>query len=95
VRRQPHLGALSHAFPARARSCHRLAPRCRCGARERAHRTLQAALCVLAGHERCSERVNARFLPFRQVIMKGEKELVGTLRGFDVYVNMVLEDVTE
>lgn len=31
----------------------------------------------------------------RQVIMKGDKELVGTLRGFDVYVNMVLEDVTE
>uniref|UniRef100_A0A9I9DGP5 U6 snRNA-associated Sm-like protein LSm5 n=1 Tax=Cucumis melo TaxID=3656 RepID=A0A9I9DGP5_CUCME len=29
------------------------------------------------------------------VIMKGDKELVGTLRGFDVYVNMVLEDVTE
>ncbi|KAI3449871.1 hypothetical protein Pfo_006536 [Paulownia fortunei] len=23
------------------------------------------------------------------VIMKGDKELVGTLRGFDVYVNMV------
>ncbi|KAJ0559866.1 putative LSM domain, eukaryotic/archaea-type, LSM domain superfamily protein [Helianthus annuus] len=29
------------------------------------------------------------------VIMKGDKELVGTLKGFDVYVNMVLEDVTE
>lgn len=29
------------------------------------------------------------------VVMKGEKELVGTLRGFDDYVNMVLEDVTE
>lgn len=29
------------------------------------------------------------------VIMKGDKEIVGTLRGFDVYVNMVLEDVTE
>lgn len=29
------------------------------------------------------------------VIMKGEKEIVGTLRGFDVYVNMVLEDVEE
>ncbi|XP_048129917.1 uncharacterized protein LOC115730556 isoform X2 [Rhodamnia argentea] len=29
------------------------------------------------------------------VIMKGDKELVGTLRGFDVYVNMVLKDVTE
>ncbi|KAG2316465.1 hypothetical protein Bca52824_019587 [Brassica carinata] len=29
------------------------------------------------------------------VIMKGDKELVGVLKGFDVYVNMVLEDVTE
>ena len=29
------------------------------------------------------------------VIMKGDKEIVGTLRGFDVYVNMVLEDVSE
>ncbi|GKD72716.1 Sm-like protein LSM5 [Tanacetum coccineum] len=29
------------------------------------------------------------------VIKKGDKELVGTLKGFDVYVNMVLEDVTE
>eukprot|EP00922_Rhytidocystis_sp_ex-Travisia-forbesii_P008533 GHVS01012536.1.p1 GENE.GHVS01012536.1~~GHVS01012536.1.p1 ORF type:complete len:146 (+),score=56.48 GHVS01012536.1:248-685(+) len=29
------------------------------------------------------------------VIMKGDKELVGTLRGFDDYVNMVLDDVTE
>lgn len=29
------------------------------------------------------------------VIMRGDKELVGTLKGFDVFVNMVLEDVTE
>ncbi|KAG4103159.1 LSM-domain-containing protein [Neocallimastix lanati (nom. inval.)] len=29
------------------------------------------------------------------VIMKGEREFVGTLSGFDDYVNMVLEDVTE
>ena len=29
------------------------------------------------------------------VIMKNEKELVGTLLGFDDYVNMVLEDVKE
>jgi len=29
------------------------------------------------------------------VVMKGDKELVGTLRGFDVFVNMVLEDVDE
>ncbi|KAF4700638.1 RNA-binding protein lsm5 [Perkinsus olseni] len=29
------------------------------------------------------------------VIMRGDRELVGTLRGFDDYVNMVLDDVTE
>eukprot|EP00735_Rhodelphis_limneticus_P012688 TRINITY_DN600_c0_g1::TRINITY_DN600_c0_g1_i1::g.28914::m.28914 TRINITY_DN600_c0_g1::TRINITY_DN600_c0_g1_i1::g.28914 ORF type:complete len:101 (-),score=19.84,sp/Q5R628/LSM5_PONAB/70.97/6e-40,LSM/PF01423.17/2.5e-18 TRINITY_DN600_c0_g1_i1:15-317(-) len=29
------------------------------------------------------------------VIMKGDKEIVGTLRGFDDYVNMVLDDVIE
>jgi U6 snRNA-associated Sm-like protein LSm5 len=29
------------------------------------------------------------------IIMKGDKELVGTLSGFDEYVNMVLEDVIE
>lgn len=29
------------------------------------------------------------------VILRGDKELVGTLRGFDDYVNMVLDDVTE
>ncbi|ORY43216.1 like-Sm ribonucleo protein [Neocallimastix californiae] len=29
------------------------------------------------------------------VIMKGEREFVGTLSGFDDYVSMVLEDVTE
>lgn len=27
--------------------------------------------------------------------MRGDKEIVGTLRGFDDYVNMVLDDVTE
>lgn len=29
------------------------------------------------------------------VIMKGDKEFTGTLRGFDEYVNMVLDDVKE
>ncbi len=29
------------------------------------------------------------------IIMKGDKELVGTLRGFDDFVNMVLDDVEE
>ncbi len=31
----------------------------------------------------------------RQFASLGEKELVGTLTGFDDYVNMVLEDVVE
>lgn len=29
------------------------------------------------------------------VIMKDSKEIYGTLKGFDDYVNMILEDVTE
>lgn len=29
------------------------------------------------------------------IIMKNEKEIVGTLLGFDDFVNMMLEDVTE
>lgn len=29
------------------------------------------------------------------VLMKNDKELVGTLLGFDEYVNIVMEDVTE
>ncbi|XP_041374548.1 U6 snRNA-associated Sm-like protein LSm5 [Gigantopelta aegis] len=29
------------------------------------------------------------------IIMKNDKEIVGILLGFDDYVNMVLEDVTE
>ncbi|GAB9468441.1 hypothetical protein Gpo141_00005757 [Globisporangium polare] len=29
------------------------------------------------------------------IVMKGDKEFLGTLRGFDDYVNMVLDDVTE
>ncbi|KAJ1910951.1 RNA-binding protein lsm5 [Tieghemiomyces parasiticus] len=29
------------------------------------------------------------------VVMKSEKEFTGTLSGFDDFVNMVLEDVTE
>ena len=28
-------------------------------------------------------------------IPQGDKELMGTLRGFDEYVNMVLDDVTQ
>ena len=32
---------------------------------------------------------------FLKAQARREKEIVGTLRGFDAYVNMVLEDVTE
>ena len=29
------------------------------------------------------------------IVMKSDKEIIGTLLGFDDFVNMVLEDVTE
>ena len=29
------------------------------------------------------------------ILMKGDKEVVGTLRGFDEFVNMVLDDAIE
>lgn len=29
------------------------------------------------------------------IIMKGDKEIIGTLLGFDDYMNMVMEDVIE
>lgn len=32
---------------------------------------------------------------FFSTMLQGDKEIVGTLRGFDEYVNMVLEDVVE
>jgi hypothetical protein len=34
-------------------------------------------------------------LPCGRLFRQGDKEVVGTLRGFDEYVNMVLDDVTE
>ena len=36
-----------------------------------------------------------RVLQSPTLTMKGDKEIIGTLRGFDEYVNMVLDDVTE
>eukprot|EP01088_Endostelium_zonatum_P016514 TRINITY_DN4497_c0_g1_i1.p1 TRINITY_DN4497_c0_g1~~TRINITY_DN4497_c0_g1_i1.p1 ORF type:complete len:108 (+),score=33.25 TRINITY_DN4497_c0_g1_i1:25-348(+) len=30
-----------------------------------------------------------------RIIMKGDKEMEGTLKGFDAYVNVILENVTE
>ena len=43
----------------------------------------------------CAELIDKCIGSRMWVIMRGDKELVGTLRGFDDYVNMVLEDVTE
>ena len=43
----------------------------------------------------CAELIDKCIGSKMWVIMRGDKELVGTLRGFDDYVNMVLEDVTE
>ena len=42
-----------------------------------------------------SLRVRVLTLVPPQVILKTDREFVGTLKGFDAYVNMVLEDVTE
>lgn len=67
-------------------------------ARARAHaRRLIAALCKYPHAIRLlvAELIDKCIGSRMWVIMRGDKELVGTLRGFDDYVNMVLEDVTE
>ena len=46
-------------------------------------------------HRACAELIDKCIGSRLHIIMRGDKELVGTLRGFDDYVNMVLEDVTE
>lgn len=46
----------------------------------------------------CPSAFSVRALNFGcsvHIVMKTDKELVGTLLGFDDFVNMVLEDVTE
>ena len=50
---------------------------------------------AFASHLRPTELIDKCIGSRMWVIMRGDKELVGTLRGFDDYVNMVLEDVTE
>lgn len=66
-----------------------------------------AARCAQAARARSSRRNRPPALPLSAelidkcigsriwIVMRGDKELVGTLRGFDDYVNMVLDDVTE
>lgn len=54
-----------------------------------------AHLPTLSRHARTAELIDKCIGSKLWIIMKNEKEFVGTLRGFDDYVNMVLEDVTE
>lgn len=50
-----------------------------------------AAVAALLPLELIDKCIGSRI----HVIMKSDKELVGTLLGFDDYVNMVLEDAVE
>ncbi|KAL5582922.1 hypothetical protein UlMin_015364 [Ulmus minor] len=42
-----------------------------------------------------SELINRCIGSKKWVIMGGDKELMGTLRGFNVFINMVLEGITK
>ena len=88
----------------RATSALRLGPSSSCGVatapRERrlkaprqakGHATRQMAGSQVLPLELIDKCIGSRI----HIIMRGDKELVGTLRGFDDYVNMVLDNVTE
>uniref|UniRef100_A0A3B3B3Q7 U6 snRNA-associated Sm-like protein LSm5 n=1 Tax=Oryzias melastigma TaxID=30732 RepID=A0A3B3B3Q7_ORYME len=47
--------------------------------------------CLLLFSELVDKCIGSRI----HIVMKTDKEIVGTLLGFDDFVNMVLEDVTE
>ena len=44
---------------------------------------------------RCTEVIDKCIGSRIHLVTKGEREIVGTLRGFDDYVNVVLEDAEE
>lgn len=54
-----------------------------------AHRQLTHVIVIFA--ELVDKCIGSRI----HIIMKNDKEIVGTLQGFDDFVNMLLEDVTE
>lgn len=58
---------------------------------------LTGSICVDKVRELCSiaELVDKCIGSRIHIIMKNDKEMVGTLLGFDDFVNMLLEDVTE
>uniref|UniRef100_A0A7I4BU89 U6 snRNA-associated Sm-like protein LSm5 n=2 Tax=Physcomitrium patens TaxID=3218 RepID=A0A7I4BU89_PHYPA len=90
---------LLSSFPASSLPNPRLSPSRTHLLAQAASRTSAPALPAMAhnnpSHLMPSELIDRCIGSKIWVIMKGDKELVGTLRGFDVYVNMVLEDVTE
>uniref|UniRef100_A0A4W5M2D9 U6 snRNA-associated Sm-like protein LSm5 n=1 Tax=Hucho hucho TaxID=62062 RepID=A0A4W5M2D9_9TELE len=47
--------------------------------------------CIFPSSELVDKCIGSRI----HIVMKNDKEIVGTLLGFDDFVNMVLEDVTE
>lgn len=53
--------------------------------------TNAAFLVVFESTELVDKCIGSRI----HIVMKSDKEIVGTLLGFDDFVNMVLEDVTE
>ncbi|XP_045243574.2 U6 snRNA-associated Sm-like protein LSm5 isoform X1 [Macaca fascicularis] len=56
---------------------------------------LHIPICASAAHNHFSELVDKCIGSRIHIVMKSDKEIVGTLLGFDDFVNMVLEDVTE
>uniref|UniRef100_A0A663MAI4 U6 snRNA-associated Sm-like protein LSm5 n=1 Tax=Athene cunicularia TaxID=194338 RepID=A0A663MAI4_ATHCN len=54
-----------------------------------------AAAVLPAARDLRSELVDKCIGSRIHIVMKSDKEIVGTLLGFDDFVNMVLEDVTE
>ncbi|XP_073722843.1 U6 snRNA-associated Sm-like protein LSm5 isoform X2 [Misgurnus anguillicaudatus] len=53
--------------------------------------TFMKAKCDVHFNELVDKCIGSRI----HIVMKNDKEIVGTLLGFDDFVNMVLEDVTE
>ncbi|XP_030336243.1 U6 snRNA-associated Sm-like protein LSm5 isoform X1 [Strigops habroptila] len=57
--------------------------------------TNPSQLLPLGNRRRSRELVDKCIGSRIHIVMKSDKEIVGTLLGFDDFVNMVLEDVTE
>jgi LSM domain len=70
----------------------RVLPLGACARAGRGEREFGAAQWTAAA---CAELIESCIGKPVWVLMKGERELTGTLRGFDDYVNLILDDATE